>query len=898
MFHHNTHRIAAMMFLLSTAALPSTGHAASYVDALPKAQATSYTASLAQITQGDTSRTTQTLDWRQPTLQLYFDLPPAERTSEIVLTLSADPLTRVAADAPLQVQFNNSKPVPVYSNGQGFEARIPFDAAVSRKRGNSLRIIYPNPKGSDCVTPAHGEWSVDLANSTLRMAGRANNRNMSLADVEARLRQPALSPKKVGLIARGTNGTDMQALAAQAIALRTPGVPKFSVTAQGNDFNVVMVTRDRLFDITNDPMILNSHGPRIFVPKGRPTQIIFTADTDAEILLMLESFSTHHLPSTPRAISSLGELNLQTRLDQYSINIEGKTRLSDLGGRISGPGFLSDNWASGPQTYRFGVSDPASTKAELLLRLATTDDVADTSRLRVALNGEVLGAAKLDRKRKSVAFDIEAGKLNATSNVLSISPELNAKPGYSCVSLAAGPQSFTIGQGSRLTLKQDTPSPVTELSLMTASGGIFAETESYVILPQGTRDYQAALGVLGRLAKSTGHGLTLADYTRKEETRSTKHRLIIGPAKLANQYITGAPKALRDALNGQTTAGDNLLQANIERFASTGSDRFAVQYAAAQAQPRKIKRGGVAALYSTGGGKLTGVISAAPGESFIRSSGQLVQPAYWNAVQGGVSRWNTSSVVMAQTAQPVPGFTPPVMKRELNLPDFDFSGIEMPQINWPDFDIPQVTLPKLSLPKFTWPRFGAAEKTADTTNNTVQRAVYKVPDQSTPKSVDFGTPTTAVQDAPILTAPVKTASVMPRLKPTFKKPTQRGGTLRGKFEFETPKPAGNWSFQDVRQNADLKWDGTQRWFKAKTGDLKQIKPLEDIAKMTDRLQDQVRPVGHSLRNSVNQNLPGKRLVQLGDRTVSVYGLMLIIALALVLLLMSVAGPSSRLGGRH
>jgi len=101
MFHYRTVRIAAFISLLSTSALPQTGYAASYLDTIPRGAPTVYTASLADLTHAEKSLTTRTLDWQRPSIELYFDLPPAERTSEIVLTLSADPLTTVARNAPL-----------------------------------------------------------------------------------------------------------------------------------------------------------------------------------------------------------------------------------------------------------------------------------------------------------------------------------------------------------------------------------------------------------------------------------------------------------------------------------------------------------------------------------------------------------------------------------------------------------------------------------------------------------------------------------------------------------------------------------------------------------------------------------------------------------------------------
>lgn len=888
MFRNHTSRIAAIITLLSTTALPQTGLAASYLDTVKKGAKTAYTASLMDITQSDGIRTTRTLDWRQPNLELYFDLPPSERTSEIVLTLSADPLTRVAPNAPLQVQFNNGKPVPVLSNGRGFEARLPLDAAQSRGRRNVIRISYPTPAGSDCVTPAHGAWSVDLAQSTLRMAGRVKTRNMSLSEVATFLEQPALSPKTVGLIARGPNGTDMQALAAQAIALRTPDVPKFSVLKRGTDFNVVMVKRDRLFDITNDPMILNSKGPRVFVPRRRPTELIFTADTDAEILHMLKIFSTRKLPNTNRAISSLGELNLQASLGSEALKIDGKTRLMDLA-------VPSADATSGILTYKFAVSDPVATGGEVLLRLSTTDDMAKTSRLRVTLNGSTLGAAKLDKKRKSVAFGIKPGALNATSNILKLTPDLDAKPGYSCPTVNAFNPGFSIGDGSRLTMASTTPSPVTELSQLTSTGGLFAQSESYIALPRGTRDYQASLRILGRMAKTAGHGLTYADYTRKPIAARDKHVLVIGPSDMVKNHLTGAPKAFREALSGQSSTGDNLLQASYERSASFGSDDTALKYAAAQSAPRKIRLGGIATLYSAGNGKLTGVISAAPGSSFIKASQSLVQKSHWNALQGGVARWTSSSVVMTQTAQSDAGINKPKTQDGFKFPDLGLSRIDDLDLHWPDINWPEFDMPQVGLPNIKWPSFKSAETAAPQTPITQPATlpvnIKRSASASKIKTAEFK----KIEPAKKI---VKVADVTPRLKPSFKQPVKSVVGLRGPFKFsiEKQKPIG--SFQDIRRETKEKWSATKRWVKAKTKRVSDMKAIDDMALATDRLQDQVKPAGRTMKATLKDKMPGKGLVQLGDRTVSAYGLILMLAFGLVLLLMSLSSPKSRLGGRH
>lgn len=882
MFRNHTTRTAALLTLLSTAAMPQTGYAASYLDAFQRGAKTVYTSSLADMTKADSYRATRTLDWQRPSIDLYFDLPPAERTSDIVLTLSADPLSRVAKSSPLEVQFNNSKPVPVRTNGRGFEVRIPFSAAKSRETRNVIRITYPTPAGADCVTPSHGAWSINLSESSLRIAGRAQRRQMSLSEVSNYLSQPSLSPKTVGLIAQGPHGTDMQALAAQAIALRTPGVPNFSVIPRGNDFDVVMVKRDRLFAVTDDPMILNSEGPRIFVPRGRPTKLIFTADTDAEIVHMLELFATRRLPTTRRPISSLGELNLQNLLGSETTKIDKKSPLVDLA--------IPTNIAAGAQSYKFGVSDPMAASGEVLLRLSSKDGLADNSRLSVALNGKILGAAKLDKKRKTVAFQIQPGTLNATSNILNIVPDIKAGAEHSCAANRNFGPNFFIGEKSRITLNTSTPSPVTELSRLTSTGGLFAESESYIALPKNTLDYQASLRVLGRLAKSAGKGLTLADYSRDSYSAADKHLLIIGPSNMAKAHLAGAPKAFRDALSGQSSSGNNLLQANFESFASTGTDHDAISYAAAQTAPRRVTRGGIAALYDSGNGTLTGVISTSPRQSFVQASRNLVELKHWNALQGGVARWTSSSVIMAQTAQSDAGINLPIEKKSFDFPELGLSGLNLPELSWPDIDWPEISwpefdMPQVSLPEFNWPFSNSGDKIAEQSSDIPEETL----DASKPKIADFN-------PAPVRTE--KLTEIKPRLKTVLTGKSDKTTGLRGAFKFNADKAQNAGTFEKIQHGAKVKWTATKRWFKAKTESLKSLRTFDDVAAATDQLQDKVTPAGRGFKASLKNSLPGKGLVQIGDRTVSVYGLILIMAFGLVLLLMSLAKPTSRLGGRH
>ena len=889
MFRIHTGRIAAALLLLSTSSIPQTALAASYLDAAYKKPKTTYTASLIEMTQTDSLRKTHTLDWRQPSVELTFELPPAQRTSDIILTLSADPLSRVSRKSPLQVQFNNGEIFPIRSNGNGFEAQISLKAGQARAGRNTLRITYPAPAGADCVSPADGAWSIDLAQSSLRISGRANSRHLRLSEITEYLEHAALSPKRIGLIAAGANATDMQALAAQAIALRTPSVPKFSVSKYGTNFNIVMVKRSDLIKVTDDPMLLNSKGPRIFVPRGKPTELIFTADTDAEILEMLKIFATRKLPNTRRPISNIGEMYMQQRLDFDRHNIAGKTKLSDLAIRPV-------DAQPGEQNYKFNVKDPTSTQGKLMLRVSTTQDIGEDSRLRVSLNGKTLGATKLDKKRKSVAFDIQPGDLNTASNILTLSPDLSAQKAFSCPSINAYDPGYSIGHGSRLTMSQAEGYPVTNLAQLASSGGLFAKSESYIVLPKQTRDFQAALSVLGQIAKASGQGFTLGDYSRTSNVAKDKHILIIGPSSMVKDHLIDAPQAFRAAMLGQATTGQNLLQAKNEQSAGLNSEKSVLKYAAAQSRSFKINRGGVATLYGAGDGRLIGIISSTPGTSFSVVSQNLIQPNHWKALQGGVARWTSSSIVMAQTAQSDIGIRKPEIKSREQWSDFNLSIFEkydfhLPEMSWPEINLPEFDMPKISLPKFNWRKFQFRQP------NTEKKAEISPQENLIPN-----TKIAELRHVDPIKSAEKIVNIIPRLKPIVKPATPQEDSassgLRRSFQFAEKKQNHVNSGHGFKRNTQTKWMATQQWFKAKRDAFIKSRTLKEVVISTDRLQDQTKPAGGTLESVVLDKLPAKGIVQLGDRSVSVYGLILIIAFSLILLLMSLASPKSRMGGRH
>jgi hypothetical protein len=152
-------------------------------------------------------------------------------------------------------------------------------------------------------------------------------------------------------------------------------------------------------------------------------------------------------------------------------------------------------------------------------------------------------------------------------------------------------------------------------------------------------------------------------------------------------------------------------------------------------------------------------------------------------------------------------------------------------------------------------------------------------------------------------APQKILNITPQLKSVeasvVKPPASTKMGLRGPFKFADFKDRSiKGKIAEFQRETKVKWSATKRWVKAKTSHMSNMRTWDDMARATDRLQDSVQPAGQVAKSTLKDKLPGKGLVQIGDRTVSVYGLMLIMAFGLVLLLMSVASPTSRLGGRH
>lgn len=667
---------ALSALFLSASAFPVTANAAIYT---PEARTTVYKTSLSSVEGLDE----RVLDWRNPTIEFTFDASDTDWTDGLALLLSADPLGKVSRRTPLMVQFNNGKPTPVITRGQGFDARIKLDKARIRPFNNKIRFTYNTPAGEECLKPEHGGWRLDFKNSMVIINARAKARNFEIRDVEARLSNPTTAPKSVRILARGNDTAKLQALAAQGMGLRMTQIPEFKTSSGPGEFDIVLGRRDQLHGLISDAKILDGSGARIYVHKGRPMRLIITGDTDIEVMETAKSFATYQLPDAHRAVTSAGELHMQSALSSNLNRVQGTEKLGDLG-----LGYFGSGWGPKPQTLTFDVSDPVASKGEVLLRIASDKVISDNSRVSVDLNGKSLGFTTLNKSRKSVAFKIPAGTLRGTDNVLSVTPELEMTRVSGC-NYTQNLPGFYLGEGSKLKIETPIASPVAELSKMTATGAPFSieqGRDTVIMLPASSpRDYNGSLKVLAKLAQSSGQGWTHADYMRSTNLAALsadKNVLIIGPsASFGKAISSGAPKGLTSALKGQTLNGSGRM-ASIDRFAANGEAAALRLYAERQAQAGRIRNGGVAALYPSplGGGKVMGVITNVPGRSFSSVASELIQPQAWNAVEGSVARWNGSKVIMAQTAMAVPGFIGSAPEQP------SFNGIKLPNFDYPKFD--------------------------------------------------------------------------------------------------------------------------------------------------------------------------------------------------------------------
>lgn len=838
------------------------------------------------------------IDWRSPEMKLKFDLAESDWTDGIDLILSMNPQGNIAKRGPVLVSLNNSAPLKLNPYGKGFDARLRFDENFARAKGNVITIRAPAPDGKRCLTPEHGKWDVDTKKSSIVVRSRAKSRSLYLREVTERLSNPATAPKTVSILASGTEKAKLQMLAAQGIALQTQDIPNFKTTAGRSDLELIIGRRDELAPRVSDRSILSDSGSKVTVHKGRPMRLVITGDTDFEVMEAAKAFASYALPPVRRRKSSTGELMFQASFADRHTELEGQTRFSDLD-----QGFYALDWSGAPNTIKFSVADPITTTGRVMLRLNTGPNIDSDSQLLVELNGKSLGFAQLDRKRKTVNFDIPEGALLGADNVLKITPKLNKRAsvdtfGDSCPSLEDVP-GFYISKNSRIELNREYKSPLSELSRLTANGGLFAAQnakDTHIVLSAtSSKDLGASLEVMAKLAKTSGSGWTDATVSRNAAAVSGKNILIVGPKAARTGLLEDAPRALSTALKGQSSTGQLARNTGeYDKFASADAASTLRIYAAKAQSKNRINGGGVAAVFPQGK-NLIGVISSTPGRSFSSVSDDLLKPKQWNALSGSVSRWNSRNVLMTQTAIATPSLSMPSLS-PAKLTGFNIARLEnslsemmtrmvgfteMASIKFEDMRDAVET--RLAQSGFE-PAENAGGKSAPLKMPAYkQRANASTTTVAAPKGKSETLPMPAFKTSAktkTKTMPHKTASVQkPTLVKTSEVKAPLSPSLRGLSKVESSAP----KFKNPLKGPTLtdKFENISTAFRSKINSLN-----------TERLHHGVNAAKSSIKS------PVKTVTALLEKPATYYNILIAIALTIMALLLSLVSPKQKRHARQ
>jgi len=859
------------------------------------------------------------LDWRNSSQTFSFDIPDMNWTSSFKVTLSADPVGNVTKSTPLFIQLNADEPIEISTRGRGFDATVSLNPAKLRTRNNTLRILYGKTSGSECLLPQDGAWTINLDKSKIWVRSNTKNRNLRLSDAKSLFNNPLIAPKTVGLVSFGLEKPALDSLLAQGMGLRLSNSPRFTTSAGLSDIDIIAGRRDEIAKHIRDKSVLQTKGPLLTLDSSRPARLIITGDTNDEVLAVAKTFAQFRLPETSRASTTPGELKMQPLLSERNVFVREKTKLSDLGDTA-----FEQSWNPKEQVLTFNVEDPLASQGEVLLRVASPKEVTETnSALSLELNGRSLGQTQLDKSRKTVSFKIPDGVLVGQDNMLRLQTSLNTDVISGCASQNYTTNGVYLSNASKLVLTQKTETPLGDLSRFSANGAPFSDADgrdTLIVLPKGKTDYHAALSVLAKLAESKSEGWKEASFIRGVDKLNkaaiNKNVLFILPSKdLPKAIMKDAPKSLRAAIKGQTFNGDNLLSAEIERYADL-SGKFAYQTAARKLASRNnIRRGGVAAIYRSpyADDKMAAVITNSSNQAFAQSIRTLTEDAHWNALEGSVARWNKKTVLMAELSTPIIGFERSKAIEAPFLLNGGLKGFAIADLNLPDLSAVSFNLAQLK-PSIDW-------------SNLKDKAIFwdradRGPTLLAEAPVSVNTISESMPVVSIATAMEPKADVRSQLRltnetqsfkmasvteKTLKKgksfldgvlpesaidktnmvlsgsPSQRQGILRDLTERSTSKPnTPNMSDLGRKAHAMMKASGDK--FASLTEGVKSFKIGEHVAS----LQKKWKPIGNSWRAKLRQiSVPGESAAKWSVRQISAAGLLLMLIFGFVIYFLGV-----------
>ncbi len=622
--------------------------------------------------------TSPRLDWRSPTTEMTFTIPDSAWVENLELLISGSPVGRIDPGTPVLIKFNNADPIPIYPGSHNFDARIKLDRGHIRARNNKLTFSFKKPDSNECPTEHSGGWDLDFDKSTIVIKARTRMRAIQIRDLKTQISTATLAPKKVAIIAKGSNALKLKAMAAQGLGLNMKTVPVIKSDRRGADMELILATRSQIKPLLRDDFAIRDKGPRMVISEGYPLQVAITGDSEDEVMELAKAFATYDLPTVRGRKASLGDFYFRSPFSMLRLKVDGKVNLAQIGNLK-----FDDRWGANPQTVTFDVENPAISHGKTVMRFHAASSVDPKSFVEISLNGKILGRTQLDARRKSVTFDIPRGLLTGLNNKLVISPDLTPQSVSGDCGIAKVIPGFSLGTGSFLQIKTDRHAALTDLSRFAASGFPFSKkkaTSTTVIFSQNSEaDLNAGLRVLAQLAKASGEGWTDAEFTQhSSDIPSDQNILMIGAALTrGHAFYTHAPRSLRAAISGPGYKPSKTI-----RSASLKSSDAVHLLSIRENGPAQIK-GGVAAVYSDEvSNRYIGVISNMPGQSFTRTVDHLLNDNHWNALEGSVAKWDKRDVLMAQTAlpekyyrntepkSPLERIIPTPEKLQVSLPDF------------------------------------------------------------------------------------------------------------------------------------------------------------------------------------------------------------------------------------
>lgn len=595
----------------------------------------------------------------RPVYTLKFDLPAHNWYENLEVFLSAYPTGPVKANANVLVSYNGSTPISLKAQGSRFDAHIRLDPDRIRTHGNELKFFATGSASKNCDVDNLPNWVLDFERSNLVSRARAKQRTVQIKDIKTLLANPMTSPKRVKISARGPHKIALEALVAQGVALRTSALPAFSLGKGPSDFEVVLATFDMLPQLLRSPVsIAPTSGPVVIADGVTRPRLILSAANDDALLELARAFASYELSGARRA--KMFGLEFQNNKPlMRTLALEPATyNLNDLA-RLT----FKPSWQTPPRKLAFTMDGAGTAKGELLLNIWASKALDAKSKLRVLLNAQSIGYTYLDKTRKRVSFDIPSGLFKASNNQLQFVPILKPADHVSCPAAKPSAPLLSVGPTSKFYIDKTTNMANSDLARFAANAGPFSKNTTIVLNAKRTADKLASLKFLAYSARAFGPKFANAKYVEELDSAPTPkgNILIIGPEGFDDKnLLAAAPRSVVLALNGKAVhipaSGGGY---KPQQQANTDAIAAFEMAARGRIRAQTISTGGLASIFASPyeNGRAIGIVTATSPSGFSSAIDNLIRAERWNALSGGVVRWNITNIVTTQSAIKILGPT-------------------------------------------------------------------------------------------------------------------------------------------------------------------------------------------------------------------------------------------------